>query len=131
MRVGLLEDNSAISDYITTALEMAGHTTVTHIDGMSLLERLFTEQPFQTPLPYDVLLVDLLLPGTLSGMGVINYIRQTIPPETLPIIVVSAASQSQLEQIRTRFPDVQVLRKPFPMKLLLLLIETSEVSDRL
>ncbi len=124
MKIGLLEDNANIHEYLTTALEMVGHTVFTHIDGMSLLDIL------QTPLPYDLLIIDLSLPGTLSGLSVINYIRQTIAPETLPIIVLSAASQSQLEQIRTRFPNVQVLQKPCGIKTLLQLIEMSHVADR-
>ena len=66
----------------------------------------------------------------LSGLSVINSIRQTIAPETLPIIVLSAASQSQLEQIRTRFPNVQVLQKPCGIKTLLRLIEMSHVADK-
>ncbi|TMD83762.1 MAG: response regulator [Chloroflexi bacterium] len=129
MRIGLLEDNSAIHEYLTTVLQLSGHTVSTHTDGLSLLDELLAEQSAETPLPYDLVIVDILLPGTLSGLAVINSIRQNIPPETLPIIVVSAASQHQLEQIRERFPDVQVLQKPFPMKTLLELIESKHVGD--
>ncbi len=129
MRIGLLEDNTAIREYITTVLELADHTVFTHTVGMSLLDALFTDYSSHSPLPYELVIVDLLLPGTLSGLAVINSIRQTIPPETLPIIVVSAASQQQLLQMRERFPDVHVLQKPFPMKKLLQLIEASQVRD--
>ena len=110
-------------------LQLSGHTVSTHTVGLSLLDELLAEQSAETPLPYDLVIVDILLPGTLSGLAVINSIRQNIPPETLPIIVVSAASQHQLEQIRERFPDVQVLQKPFPMKTLLELIESKHVGD--
>ena len=129
MRIGLLEDNTAIHEFITTVLNLGGHTVSTHTFGLSLLDSLLAEQSTPSSLPYDLVIVDLLLPGTLSGLAVINSIRQTIPPETLPIIVVSAASQNQLEQIRERFPDVQVLQKPFSMKTLLQLIETKRVGD--
>jgi DNA-binding response OmpR family regulator len=129
MRIGLLEDNTAIHEYITTVLEMAGHSVFTHTIGMSLLDKLIADASSNTPLPYDLVIVDLLLPGTLSGLAVINSIRQIIPPKTLPILVVSAASQKQLKQIHERFPDVQVLQKPFSMKKLLHLIESSRVGD--
>jgi DNA-binding response OmpR family regulator len=99
------------------------------VDGMSLLDALFAEESKHTSLPYDLLVIDLSLPGTLSGLSVINYIRQTITPETLPIIVLSAASPSQLEEIQTRFPNVQVLQKPCEIKTLLRLIETSHVGE--
>lgn len=128
MRIGVLEDNTNIHDYLQTALEVAGHTVSTHIEGMSLLEIFFAEQSIQTPLPYDLLIIDLSLPGTLSGLSVISYIRQTFVPEDLPIIVLSAASQNQLEQIHTRYPNIQVLQKPCEIKTLLRLIEASHVG---
>ena len=129
MKIGLLEDNINIHEYLTTVLEMAGHTVSAHMDGMSLLDTLFSEESKHTPLPYDLLVIDLSLPGTLSGLSVISYIRQTITPETLPIIVLSAASPNQLEEIQTRFPNVQVLQKPCEIKTLLRLIETSHVGE--
>ena len=129
MKIGLLEDNINIHEYLTTVLEMAGHTVSAHMEGMSLLDTLFSEESKHTPLPYDLLVIDLSLPGTLSGLSVISYIRQTITPETLPIIVLSAASPSQLEDIQTRFPNVQVLQKPCEIKTLLRLIETSHVGE--
>jgi DNA-binding response OmpR family regulator len=129
MKIGLLEDNINIHEYLTTVLEMAGHTVSAHMDGMSLLDTLFSEESKHTPLPYDLLVIDLSLPGILSGLSVISYIRQTITPETLPIIVLSAASPSQLEEIQTRFPNVQVLQKPCEIKTLLRLIETSHVGE--
>jgi len=70
-------------------------------------------------------IIDLLLPGMLSGAAVIDYLHRTISPETLPIIVISAASENQLEEVRSRFPRVHVLRKPFTIKELLYLIETN------
>ena len=129
MKIGLLEDNINIHEYLTTVLEMAGHTVSAHMEGMSLLDTLFSEESKHTPLPYDLLIIDLSLPGTLSGLSVISYIRQTITSETLPIIVLSAASPSQLEEIQTRFPNVQVLQKPCEIKTLLRLIETSHVGE--
>jgi len=129
MKIGLLEDNINIHEYLTTVLEMAGHTVSAHMDGMSLLDTLFSEESKHTSLPYDLLIIDLSLPGTLSGLSVISYIRQTITPENLPIIVLSAASPSQLEEIQTRFPNVQVLQKPCEIKTLLRLIETSHVGE--
>ena len=129
MKIGVLEANINIHEYLTTVLEMAGHTVSAHMDGMSLLDTLFAEESKHTSLPYELLIIDLSLPGTLSGLSVISYIRQTITSETLPIIVLSAASPSQLEEIQTRFTNVQVLQKPCEIKTLLRLIETSHVGE--
>ncbi len=54
MRIGLLEDNTAIHEYITTALELAGHTVFTHTVGMSLLNELFADTGSHSPLPYEL-----------------------------------------------------------------------------
>ena len=129
MKIGVLEDNINIHEYLTTVLEMAGHTVYAHTDGLSLLDTLFTEEKSRTPLPYDLLIIDLSLPGTLSGLSVINYVRRAVTAETLPIIVLSAASPSQLEEIQARFPNIQVLQKPCEIKTLLRLIETSHVGE--
>jgi DNA-binding response OmpR family regulator len=125
MKIGLLEDNTAIHEYMMIALQLKGHSVVTHTCGSSLLAKLFTEHDIHLPQPYDLVIIDLLLPGMFSGAAVIDHIRQSISPETLPIIVMSALSPSDLEEIQKRYPDIQVLRKPFAMKTLLQMIETS------
>ena len=40
MKIGLLEDNPAILDFMTTALQMAGYRVETHTKSASLLEAL-------------------------------------------------------------------------------------------
>ena len=123
MNIALLEDNPAILDYMSTALRMAGHTISTYTDGPSLLAALFRQADLRTSLPYDLLIVDLLLPGNISGADTIRRIHQTISSSSLPIIIISACSQGELSQIKASFPHVPVLRKPFRMSSLLHIIE--------
>jgi DNA-binding response OmpR family regulator len=123
MNIGLLEDNPAIVDYMSTALRMAGHDVYSHTDSPSLLAAIFHQNDVRSPLPYELVIVDLLLPGDMSGVEAIHRIHQTIAPQILPIIIVSACSQDELTQVKARFPYVPVLRKPFKMSNLLHLIE--------
>jgi DNA-binding response OmpR family regulator len=123
MNIGLLEDNPAILEYMSTALSMARHDVYAHADSPSLLATIFHQNGVRSPLPYDLVIVDLLLPGDMSGVEVIHRIYQTIAPRILPIIIVSACSQDELTQVKARFPDVPILRKPFKMSNLLHLIE--------
>lgn len=123
MNIGLLEDNPAIVDYMSTALSMAGHDVYAHTDSPSLLATIFHQNGVRSPLPYDLVIVDLLLPGDMSGVEAIHRIHQTIAPRILPIIIVSACSQEELSQVKARFPHVPVLRKPFKMSNLLHVIE--------
>lgn len=123
MNIALLEDNPSILDYLSTALEMVGHRVHAFIDSPSLYEALFEEGNVRLPLPCDVLLVDLLLPGDISGLEAIRTIREDPSTRHLPIIIISACSQSELEEVRKEFPDIPILRKPFKMQALLEHIE--------
>jgi CheY-like chemotaxis protein len=123
MNIGLLEDNPAIVDFMSIALRMAGHQVYPHTDSPSLLAQLFHQTGIRSPLPYDLVIVDLLLPGTMSGIEAIHRVYQAIPARRLPIIIVSACSQEELAQVKARFPHVPILRKPFKMSSLLHLIE--------
>jgi CheY-like chemotaxis protein len=123
MNIALLEDNPSILDYLSTALEMVGHRVHTFIESPSLYEALFEEGSPRSPLPFDVLLVDLLLPGDISGLEAIRTIREDPSTRHLPIIIVSACSQSELEEVHKEFSDIPILRKPFKTQALLEQIE--------
>ena|SRR5712692_6264605 len=123
MNIGLLEDNPAILEYMTVALEMAGHRVRAYTQGSSLLKTIFIGSDIQSPLPYDLLIVDLFLPGDLSGLEAIERIQQAIPLSELPTILISAGSQDELEQVQKQLPGVPILRKPFKMNVLLELVE--------
>jgi len=128
MKIAILEDQPAILELLTTALELAGHHAYPYRIGTLLVETLFTSQSKHAPLPYDLLIIDLYLPGTLSGLEVINSIHQHIQPGMLPIILTSATSQSELSDLQAQLPTVTVLRQPFQLKDLLALIERRAIS---
>ncbi len=125
MNIALLEDNPPILDYLSTALEMLGHNVQKFTSSAPLLETLFIGESVRVPLPYDLALIDLLLPGpgSASGLRTVQIIRQAISPQQLHIIVVSACSQKELEQAQAELPQVPILRKPFKMRQLLELID--------
>src|SRR5229473_1536115 len=130
MNIGVLEDNPTICEYLKTALEMIGeHHVSIHNQGASLLEKLFAEHHSSVPLSYDLLLVDLRLPGGMSGQEVIAAIQKTIPHDLLSIIVLSAAGADELDYVRTTF-NVPVLRKPFKIQTLLQLINICSVKQK-
>ncbi len=132
MNIGLLEDNPSILELIQTTLEMVGHTTVTYTSGQSLLNTLFgkhTTPTLPASLPYDLLIIDLNLPGELSGLEVITSIHRLLAPTVPPIIVVSAASIEQLDQLRASFPMLPVIRKPFALKTLLQTITSLQTKS--
>ncbi|HET8773755.1 MAG TPA: response regulator [Thermoanaerobaculia bacterium] len=64
--------------------------------------------------PYDVLFIDLLLPGT-NGMQILEWIAREQPQALARSIVLSAAPERQLHVVRERWPQVRVIRKPFEL----------------
>ena len=103
------------------ALGLVGHTTFTHTCGQSFLN-IFLEKNIAveaSSFPYDLLIVDLNLPGEPTGVEVIGFVHRMFAPAVPPIIVASAASMEQLDALRSRFPTVPVIRKPFAIRTLL------------
>jgi DNA-binding response OmpR family regulator len=124
MQIGLLEDNPTIVNLLSTILSMVGHQVSTFEEGDAFLASFLGGESKSPSVPFDLLLIDLYLPGQLSGWDVIDSIRTTIPPEQLPIIVISASGLAELKHLRASHPDIPVLQKPFAIATLLKLIKS-------
>ncbi|GLV53846.1 hypothetical protein KDH_06970 [Dictyobacter sp. S3.2.2.5] len=125
MNIGVLDDNPAILAFLSTTLKMDGHTVTAHNSGASMLEAIFPtdSSSSQQGVPYDLIILDLLLPGTMTGVDVFFAIRKEFEFWQLPVIVVTAVSGPTLEQFRRILPDdVPLLRKPFAPRTLRQLI---------
>lgn len=127
MRIGVLEDDAAIGGLLHEILERAGHTVVVHRNGWDFLAEIVGEGEEPASVPFDIALIDLLLPH-ISGLQTIQQIKAHTP--TLPIVVISAASSRYLEAVQQRFPEVKALRKPFKMQDLLAAIDASEEKGK-
>src|SRR5579872_2024239 len=116
MKVALLEDNPGNSEFMQTLLEMEGHEVFPHPKGQSLLTALqITGDVF----PYDVIIIDIMLLNTLSGLDIMHQLQKQYPARLLPIIVVSALTRRELDRVRTDFPETPIIRKPFKLQELL------------
>ncbi|GER90100.1 hypothetical protein KDW_42620 [Dictyobacter vulcani] len=130
MNIGVLDDNPAILAFLSTTLKLDGHTVTTHSSGLAILEAIFppTASPQQAQ-PYDLVVLDLLLPGTMTGADVFFAIRKEFASWQLPVIIITAVSGPTLEQFRYILPDdVPLLRKPFAPRALRHLI--SELTTK-
>jgi len=116
MRIALLEDNPANSEYMQILLELEGHQVFPHPQGHSLLSALQTLGDVSL---YDVIIIDLLLPNTLTGQDVMHSLQEEYPSRLLPFIVVSASSWQELKGVQADFPETPIIRKPFKSKQLL------------
>jgi DNA-binding response OmpR family regulator len=115
MNIGLLEDNLAVGRYMTTALGLFKHTVSTHTTGASLLEVLSPTSEMQL-LPYDLVIMDLNLPGGISGEDMLMMLHANAATKELPILIISGTHKSELDRVSTRFPSIPILRKPFKLQ---------------
>lgn len=135
LHIAALDDNEAILDLLEALLTIEGHTLVRYELGETLINDLLPSSSMNSEVyvaPYDVIILDLLLPGKLSGVDVFLKARSRFSAEQLPIIVITAVDESTLEQFRRILPDdVPLLHKPFHPYMLQRLISQLTHGDDL
>jgi signal transduction histidine kinase/FixJ family two-component response regulator len=117
LRILLVEDNEEVAAGTEALLQMMGHQ-VTCVFNADTALRLFDDAHAQRtrtgdPLPFDLVLSDIHMPGTLNG---IDLAEAVLAFDTkLPVILVTGYAE---ELDRARHVDVRVLSKPFDIALL-------------
>jgi two-component system, OmpR family, response regulator len=104
MKLLLVEDNERVTRFVTKGLHEAGHA-VDHADnGRDGLFMAASE-------PYDIIIMDRMLPGQIDGLGIIEALRKS--GNQTPILILSALSDVD-ERIRgLRAGGDDYLTKPF------------------
>lgn len=82
-KIMLVEDAADTRDLITTILEMAGHAVTSAVTGEEGIAKIQTLRP-------DVILMDMSLPGKLSGLDVVYHLRADSAFEATPILALTA-----------------------------------------
>ena len=121
MQVGLLEDDVAIQEMLRLLLEDEHYTVVIYSTADACLNALLAEEQKQLPVPIDLLIVDLRLPKAVSGIEVIRQIRSDPRLSSFPIILTTAASFNDIEDLSDL--HVNFLEKPFDVDNLIKMIE--------
>src|SRR3979490_584009 len=84
MKLLFIEDKERVARFVKKGLVEAGHT-VDHADngrdGMFLA----------ASEPYDVIIMDRMLPGDIDGLGIIEVLRKA--GKRTPILILSALSE--------------------------------------
>ena len=112
MRILVCEDQDSIRHMIQTLVQASGHEVVGVATGAQAVEMALTER-------FDILLLDLMLPGALDGIAVTLRLRQHELTRDLPIFIISAlddpASRARVKKAGATAFD----SKPFrPLELL-------------
>lgn len=115
MRVLVCEDQDAIRQMITTLVGSSGHEVVGVSTGSKAVELASTE-------PFDILLLDLMLPGQLDGFQVCERLRAQDATKDLPIFIISAMDDPESRKRAISAGATDFFGKPFrPLELLKLI----------
>ena len=116
-RILVIEDDAAINDVATTALERAGHSVTQAFSGSEA--RLLLEGGSGRG-AFDVVVCDLMLPG-IAGEELVRLIRGR--DEATPIVVVSARTTPKDKVGLLRLGADDYLAKPFDLDELVARVE--------
>lgn len=134
--IGLLEDNARIAKLSAMLLHYAGHHVTVFESSAQCLHTLLAQHSskgyethgsadFGNPqMPIDVLILDLFLPG-IDGIDVLRYLTSHPHTYELPIILCTAATQSEVAKAQRIAPHVRVVEKPFKLQTLVSAISTA------
>jgi two-component system OmpR family response regulator len=104
MKLLLVEDNERVSQFVVKGLKESGHTTDHADNGRDGLFLAASE-------PYDVIIMDRMLPGQIDGLAIIEALRKA--GNRTPILILSALSDVD-ERIRgLKSGGDDYLTKPF------------------
>jgi len=81
MRILIVEDEHKIANALKSGLEQHSYAVDVCYDGDSGLAMAQTE-------PYDLLILDIMLPGKLDGLGIVRQLRQE--GKHVPILLLTA-----------------------------------------
>lgn len=121
MRVGLLEDDVAIREMILLVLQDEGHSVLSFSTAEECLEVLNAATQTPDQIPVDLMIVDWRLGGSIFGTEVIRQIRNDSRFQSLPIILTTAASVQDNEELQDF--QVALLEKPFSVDEMISLIK--------
>ncbi|MDD1790285.1 response regulator [Burkholderia gladioli] len=114
LRILLVEDNGEVAAGTEALLSLLGHR-VTYAanadDALALIDAPL--DPEDESRPFDLVISDIHMPGTLNGIDLAEEIERR--PGMLPVILVTGYAE---ELDRTRRVNARVLSKPFDIGLL-------------
>lgn len=105
-RILLAEDDNDMRQFLSKALEKAGHTVVSFDNGKSAFERICEE-------PFSLLLTDIVMPE-MDGIELARKATQLDPD--LKVMFITGFAAVALNPDSKAPQDAKVLSKPFHLK---------------
>lgn len=100
----LVEDNSSLAGEIADLLQMMQYNVIVATNGKEGLKMVKEKKP-------DLVLTDLLMPE-MDGLEMITEIRSDRAGKNIPIIILSAKVDPEVDLAAIKLNVKQVIRKP-------------------
>jgi DNA-binding response OmpR family regulator len=101
----LIEDEPNIIEAIRFILSRDGWSVATHSDGADAVAAVASERP-------DVVILDVMLPGR-SGFEILADLRADAATAALPVLMLTAKSQTRDREMAERVGASKFMTKPF------------------
>lgn len=112
-RVLVVEDENLIREMLVMALEAEGMNIATATDGRTALALLQSAEPTLGDFPYDLVILDLMLPQ-INGLDICRFLRHQGNP--VPILILSAKGSETDRVLGLEVGADDYLTKPFSMR---------------
>jgi DNA-binding response OmpR family regulator len=117
VRILIIEDSDSIRHMIETLVSARGHEVEAVESGAKGIDSALARPP-------DAILLDLHLAGTFDGFDVCRKLRESGSARTVPIIVISALTDSASKQAALEAGATAYYTKPFSPTALLKELES-------
>jgi CheY-like chemotaxis protein len=127
MHVGIVEDNPGIAEMLATMLTLEQHSTERFENAQEAMRQVLDAQQNGRP-SFDLMLVDLMLPGSIDGAEFISRVREMLPSTETRFILITGSGYGYEALERKHLLDIPLLSKPFKLPALLTLLGKTEPS---
>ena len=103
-RILIVDDNQAMVEALSIVVSARGHDAMTALSGEEALSLLESEMP-------DVMLLDLTMPG-IDGFETLDRVRTMPEGKDLPVLIITALDEEDLEGRVADAGGNALLRKP-------------------
>jgi len=104
LKIVIIEDEPDTAEMYAEMMRISGYEVVKYYGGLSAVAHLGDQDP-------DAVILDLMMPD-LSGLEVLNYIKEKPDLSDLPVIIVSAKTMPEDVEKGLKAGAVAYLTKP-------------------
>ncbi len=104
-KILIADDEEDIKDVLSLYLEASGFEVITAFDGLDAMERAKESLP-------DLILMDVMMP-VIDGIEVTRQLKEIDSTKDIPIVLLSAAAQSEMVEKGLNSGAIDYISKPF------------------